>query len=148
MPTQSFRDWKHHLSLRGWPCRNSEPHLSSPRWTRSAAPLVPARSGPGANPAVLQLMNSYPLPNGNLAGDGYNTPSFTWSAPNPLNLGTYLARVDYSLSDKHRFFVRGNLQNDHESLASTVSRASRQAAIIPTTAKALPWERPGAFAQA
>ena len=61
-------------------------------------------------------MNSYPLPNGSLAGDGYNTASFTWSAPNPLNLGTYLARVDYSLSDKHRFFVRGNLQNDHEAL--------------------------------
>ena len=72
--------------------------------------------GPGANPAVLQLMNTYPLPNGSLAGDGYNTASFTWSAPNPLNLGTYIARVDYSISDEHRLFVRGNLQNDHESL--------------------------------
>jgi hypothetical protein len=72
--------------------------------------------GPGANPAVLQLMNTYPLPNGNLAGDSYNTDSFTWSAPNPLNLGTYIARIDYSLSEKHRLFVRGNLQNDHENL--------------------------------
>jgi hypothetical protein len=72
--------------------------------------------GPGANPAVLQLMNTYPLPNGNLAGDGYNTASFTWSAPNPLDLATYIARVDYSISDKHRLFMRGNLQNDHESL--------------------------------
>ncbi len=72
--------------------------------------------GPGANPAVLQLMNTYPLPNGSLAGDGFNTASFTWSAPNPLNLGTYLARVDYSLSEKNRLFVRGNLQNDHEAL--------------------------------
>ena len=72
--------------------------------------------GPGANPAVLQLMNTYPLPNGSLAGDGFNTASFTWSAPNPLNLGTYVARIDYSLSDKHRLFARGNLQNDHESL--------------------------------
>ena len=66
--------------------------------------------GPGPNPAVLQLMNSYPLPNGGLAGDGYNTASFTWSAPNPLNLSTYIARIDYSPSDKHRLFVRGNLQ--------------------------------------
>jgi hypothetical protein len=72
--------------------------------------------GPGANPAVLQLMNTYPLPNGSLAGDGFNTASFTWSAPNPLNLGTYVARIDYSLSEKHRLFARGNLQNDHESL--------------------------------
>jgi len=72
--------------------------------------------GPGANPAVLQLMNTYPLPNGSLAGDGFNTASFTWSAPNPLNLGTYITRIDYSISDKHRLFVRGNLQNDHEDL--------------------------------
>jgi hypothetical protein len=72
--------------------------------------------GPGANPAVLQLMNTFPLPNGNLAGDGYNTASFTWSAANPLDLGTYTTRVDYLLSDKHRLFMRGNLQNDHESL--------------------------------
>lgn len=72
--------------------------------------------GAGANPAVLKLMNTYPLANGSLAGDGYNTASFTWSAPNPINLNTYIARVDYSISDKHRLFVRGNLQNDHESL--------------------------------
>jgi Carboxypeptidase regulatory-like domain len=72
--------------------------------------------GPGANPAVLSLFNAYPHGNGELAGDGYNTQSFTWSAPNPLDLGTYIARVDYSLSDRHRLFVRGTLQNDHESL--------------------------------
>jgi hypothetical protein len=72
--------------------------------------------GAGADPAVLELMNTYPLPNGSLAGDGYNTASFTWSAPNPLDLGTYIGRIDYSISEKHRLFVRGNLQNDHESL--------------------------------
>jgi hypothetical protein len=72
--------------------------------------------GPGPNPAVFQLMNSYPLPNGGLAGDGYNIASFTWSAPNPLNLSTYIARIDYSPSDNHRVFVRGNLQGDHENL--------------------------------
>jgi hypothetical protein len=72
--------------------------------------------GPGANPAVLQLMNTYPLPNGSLAGDGFNTASYTWSAPNPLNLDTYIARLDYSASDKHRLFLRGNLQDDHQSL--------------------------------
>ena len=115
VPTQSFRDGNiiypsaagPVVTLNSAQFASMDPHCSA----LGTCPL-----GPGANPAVLQLMNSYPLPNGSLAGDGYNTASFTWSAPNPLNLGTYLARVDYSLSEKHRFFVRGNLQNDHEEL--------------------------------
>src|ERR1700722_1773613 len=116
VPTQSFRDGNIIYPSGAGPVvtldpaqfASMDPHCSS----LGTCPL-----GPGANPAVLQLMNFYPLPNGSLAGDGFNTASFTWSAPNPLNLGTYLARVDYSLSDKHRFFARGNLQNDHEALA-------------------------------
>jgi len=72
--------------------------------------------GPGPDPAVLRLMNTYPLPNGNLAGDGLNTASFTWSAPNPINLGTSIARIDYLLSDKHKLFLRGNLDDDHDRL--------------------------------
>jgi hypothetical protein len=115
VPTQSFRDGSiaypsaagSVVTLDRAQFASMDPHCSA----LGTCPL-----GPGANPAVLQLMNSYPLPNGSLAGDGYNTASFTWSAPNPLNLGTYIARVDYSLSEKHRFFLRGNLQNDHEAL--------------------------------
>jgi len=70
--------------------------------------------GPGDDPNILAVFNSYPLPNGN-GGDKYNTSTYTWSAPNPINLATYIARVDYSLSDKHHLFVRGNLQDDSTS---------------------------------
>lgn len=67
--------------------------------------------GPGDDPNILQVFNSYPLPNGP-GGDNYNTASYTWSAPNPINLATYIGRLDYTLSDRHRFFGRVNLQDD------------------------------------
>ena len=68
--------------------------------------------GPGANPAVLALLNQYPLPNGGSLGDGYNTGSFTWSAPNPQTLNTGITRFDWDPSDRNRLFVRGVLQDD------------------------------------
>jgi hypothetical protein len=67
--------------------------------------------GPGDDPNILKVFNSYPLPNGP-GGDNYNTASYTWSAPNPITLATYIGRLDYTLSDRHRFFARGNLQDD------------------------------------
>ncbi len=115
VPTQSFRDG----NIIYPSTSNSVVSLSSAQFASmdpKCHSLGTCPLGAGANPAVLQLMNTYPLPNGSLAGDGYNTASFTWSAPNPLNLGTYIARIDYTPSDKHRLFARGNLQNDHESL--------------------------------
>ena len=68
--------------------------------------------GPGVNPAILSLLQEYPLPNGYVAGDGYNTGSFTWSAPNPTTLNTSIAKLDWAPNDRHRLFVRGNLQDD------------------------------------
>ncbi|HEY1986442.1 MAG TPA: TonB-dependent receptor [Terracidiphilus sp.] len=73
--------------------------------------------GPGANPNILKVFQSYPLPNGSLAGDGLNTGSFTWAAPNPLNLWTNIARIDYAISDRHHLFGRANLQDDTQSSA-------------------------------
>ena len=61
--------------------------------------------GPGDNPNILTVFNSYPLPNGSLAGDGLNTGSYTWAAPNPTNLWTNIAKIDYAISDNHHLFV-------------------------------------------
>jgi hypothetical protein len=71
--------------------------------------------GPGANPAVLSVFQSVPLPNSNYSGDGLNIRTYTFSAPNPAKLDTYIAKLDYHLTSNgdHRFFVRGALQNDH-----------------------------------
>ncbi len=71
--------------------------------------------GPGANPNALVILQSYPLPNGNLGDGGFNAGSFTWSAPNPEHLNTYIAKLDYAQSDRSRFFVRGNLLGDRHS---------------------------------
>jgi len=68
--------------------------------------------GPGVDPNVLAVLNLYPAPNGLSAGDGLNTASYTWSAPNPASLNTYIARFDSMLSHRNWLFVRSNLQND------------------------------------
>ena len=70
--------------------------------------------GPGINPNVLATFAQYPLANGFDAGDGLNTGSFSWSAPNPTVLNTYIAKLDYVLNERNRLFVRGNLQNDSQ----------------------------------
>jgi len=70
--------------------------------------------GPGVDPNTLAVFNKYPLPNGQVFGDGLNTASFTWSAPNPTVLNTYIAKIDYTMG-AHSLFVRGNLQNDKTS---------------------------------
>ena len=70
--------------------------------------------GPGVDANTLALFNQYPLPNGQVYGDGLNTASFTWSAANPTVLETYIAKLDY-LAGSHRLFARGNLQNDNTS---------------------------------
>jgi hypothetical protein len=73
-------------------------------------PEYPA--GPGPNPNVLSYFNQYPAANGNAAGDGLNTGSYTFSSPNPVTLNTSIARLDYTPGQKHHIFIRGNLQKD------------------------------------
>lgn len=70
--------------------------------------------GPGVDPNSLATLQAYPMPNGSSSGDGLNTASFTWSAPNPTTLNTYIAKIDYVQNDRSRFFVRGNLMGDHQ----------------------------------
>ncbi|PYX85612.1 MAG: hypothetical protein DMG68_17635, partial [Acidobacteria bacterium] len=74
--------------------------------------------GAGANPAVLQVFQTYPHPNTNAVGDGLNFAGFTFSAPAPGKLDTYIAKLDINLTQNgnHRVFVRGGLQNDHSVL--------------------------------
>ncbi|WP_232298737.1 carboxypeptidase-like regulatory domain-containing protein [Granulicella tundricola] len=67
--------------------------------------------GHGEDPNILALAKQFPLPNAS-GGDGYNTSGFTWSAPNPTILNTGILKLDYVLNDKHRMFVRGNMQAD------------------------------------
>lgn len=68
---------------------------------------------PGPNPNVLAYLNQMPAANGSALGDGgLNTGSFSFSSPAPIHLNTSIGRIDFVPSDKHRIFVRGNLQDD------------------------------------
>ena len=67
--------------------------------------------GQGEDPNVLTLAAEFPLPN-TAGGDSYNTSGFTWSAPNPIINATGIVKFDYTVNDKHRVFLRGNLQDD------------------------------------
>lgn len=76
--------------------------------------------GPGANPAVMQLFQQYPLPNSNSVGDGYDFQGFTFSSPLPARLDTYVAKLDYNITanGSHQVFVRGGLMDDREASRS------------------------------
>jgi hypothetical protein len=68
--------------------------------------------GPGPNPNVLSYFQQFPLNNGFVTGDGYNLGSYTFSSPSPATLNTSIVKLDWTPNDKHRLFVRGNLQKD------------------------------------
>ena len=87
--------------------------------------------GPGDDPNALATFSAYPGPN-SPGGDGLNTGGFTWSAPNPVRLNTYIAKLDYQLSDRQRLFVRGNLQGDRSSSAPQFPGNPPSASIVDT----------------
>jgi hypothetical protein len=82
--------------------------------------------GKGVNPLVADLngtnpsavFEDYPTPN-TLTGGGdlLNLQGFTFPGASPTKHDTYIARLDYKLTanGNHSLFVRGNLQNDHDS---------------------------------
>ena len=76
----------------------------------------PLRLGP--DPVVLDYFNSYPEPNDNSVGDGYNYSGFRFAAPEANHFYTYIARLDYHLnsSGTQNLFWRGNLMNDFQVL--------------------------------
>lgn len=71
--------------------------------------------GAGVDPSVIKTLQSYPLPNSNQVGYGYNFQGYTFSSPTPLKQDTYIAKFDYNLTSNgtQRLFVRLGLQNDH-----------------------------------
>ncbi len=69
--------------------------------------------GPGPDPAALAYFNSMPAANGTSLGDGLNEGSYSFSSPNPIRFNTTIGRLDYVPTDRHRIFVRGNLQDDN-----------------------------------
>ncbi|MFN7924091.1 MAG: carboxypeptidase-like regulatory domain-containing protein [Bryobacteraceae bacterium] len=63
---------------------------------------------------ALNVLRSFPAANDFTAGDGINTAGFRFNAPLARRYYTYVGKIDYSINDKHKVFVRGQLQNDVE----------------------------------
>ena len=73
--------------------------------------LDPLHLGP--NPVMLNYFNTYPLPNDNSVGDGYNYGGYRFAAPVRNDNDVYIARFDYRIDSngKHTLFWRGALQD-------------------------------------
>jgi Carboxypeptidase regulatory-like domain/TonB dependent receptor-like, beta-barrel len=112
VPTQSFRNGDITYTTTA-----DTPYTLNPSDIASMDPNCSADGtcplGPGVNPAAEAYYAKLPLPNGSQKGDGINLASFTFASPNPINYNTLIAKIDYNLGDKHRLFVRANLQDDH-----------------------------------
>src|SRR5580698_26650 len=72
--------------------------------------------GIGDNAAMIQLFNTYPLPNDPTQGDGLNTEGYRFPYTLHRSYDTYISRLDWNITSngKHTVFWRGNLQNDDE----------------------------------
>lgn len=72
--------------------------------------------------------------NSNVTADEYNFQGYTFAAPTPTDLNTYIAKIDYKITrdGNHSLFVRGNLQNDR------ISHAPQFPGLIPTLTDVVP----------
>lgn len=70
---------------------------------------------PGVNQAALAALadaaRKY-VANDTTTGDQLNTSGFRFNASTPSSFATYIAKLDYNLTDKQTTFVRLNYQND------------------------------------
>ena len=60
----------------------------------------------GADPKMLALFKTYPLPNSYIVGDGLNTAGYMWNPPTSNEGPNYMARVDHTFNDRNTVFVR------------------------------------------
>src|SRR3989475_4033844 len=60
----------------------------------------------GADPKMLALFKTYPLPNSYIVGDGLNTAGYVWNPPTSTEGPNYMARIDHNFNDRNTVFVR------------------------------------------
>ena len=92
--------------------------------------------GAGPDPSVLELFQQYPHPN-TTGGDGINFQGFTFSSPTPGMLNTYIAKLDFNITQNHRLFVRGGLVGDNSSLGAPQFPGQPQSSVVTNTSKGL-----------
>lgn len=89
--------------------------------------------GAGEDPNALATLNAYPAANTAGGDGGLNTSGFTWSAPDPARLNTYIVKLDDQLTARQRLFVRGNLQGDRISAVPLFPGTPPTASVVLTS---------------
>jgi carboxypeptidase family protein len=70
--------------------------------------------GIGPSQVMLKYLNTFPTPNCNNAGDGFNYSCFNFSAPISDTSNVYISKLDYNITRdaRHRLSVTGALRNE------------------------------------
>ncbi|REJ78221.1 MAG: hypothetical protein DWQ47_01800 [Acidobacteria bacterium] len=118
--------------------RNFPAGTATPSVDSNGAPLFPAcggavttnciatyniannPSGIGVDPALLNVINSMPLPNDFASGDGLNIAGFNFLAPQVEKQWDFVTRLDYKFSDNNTIYGR-YAQGRQQSLGDTVN---------------------------
>ena len=93
--------------------------------------------GNGPDPAVMTLFQQYPAPNTTSVGDGLDFVGFTFPAPTPGSLNTYIAKFDFNITQNHHLFVRGGMVGDNTSPAGPEFPGQPQSQIQLNNSKGL-----------
>jgi Carboxypeptidase regulatory-like domain len=93
-----------------------------PAGYRALTPTQIAKMDPlqvGPSQVMLKYLNTFPTPNCNNAGDGFNYSCFNFSAPISDTSNVYISKLDYNITRdaRHRLSLTGALRN--ESTAGT-----------------------------
>jgi hypothetical protein len=91
---------------------NTQPDCISSLSATQVAALDPGKLG--FNPAVTSFIASrYPAPNDMTQGDGVNSGGYLFNTPTPDNEDSYVGRIDYNLSSKHKIFGRFTITREN-----------------------------------
>ena len=63
-------------------------------------------SGTGIDPALAAIFNAMPLPNNFSGGDGLNTATFNFAAPQREKQYDFVSKFDYKIADNNLIYVR------------------------------------------
>ncbi len=93
-------------------CITTLPATSDAQNPVSVQSLDPAGIGADA-PLDALFMSRYPEPNFPSGGDGINSEGFIFNAPDRERDNSFVGRLDYTISSKHKLFARGSWDRDN-----------------------------------
>jgi hypothetical protein len=101
--------------LQSYDLENDEAKAGVFRWRTPGAVAIQsfdiAANDPkhlGIDPQIAEALAALPSPNNTLIGDGLNTGGFLYNSPTHNHADQMTARIDHTLNDNHRIYLRFN----------------------------------------